>query len=188
MKVNRYFPKNFIKLLLSATIIFSATSYFMNLIFKFDLPISIVCNSILIIGSVLIFNRRIILYEDRVIIIQMYKKIEIKFECIMSLNIQKYTPEMSNMSTDVICATLKHDMHEIFYYKPYERESIIEIINYAYRKNNNIKIDSNIEVLIGNKVSEYDLSQRTEIKKEQIILAVFIIGMVIKMIYKYMIL
>jgi len=79
-----------------------------------------------------------------------------------------------------IYAIMKDRNTKIFYYSSYSRESIIEIINYATKKNNGINLDSNIKAIIKNEDSKYDIKRKKD-EKQTIIL--MIVAVIITIIY-----
>ncbi len=174
MRIRKYFMNNYIIVVLSIVIMYGFLGY-MCFIIKQYLGIFL-----LFIMAVMLLNRRIILYEDKIKIIQGYKKIELEFDLIDSLRIGDYKPKLSKESIPAIYAKMKDNKVKIFYYTSYSRESINEIIVYTLKKNNMIKFDSNINALIRNKESEYDIKNR---KKEKQTLILMIVAIIIAVIY-----
>ncbi|EKQ57604.1 MULTISPECIES: hypothetical protein [unclassified Clostridium] len=174
MKIRKYFINNYIIAILSLVIMYGFLGY-MFLITKQYLGLFV-----LFIIAVIVLNRRIVLYEDKIKIIQGYKKIEIEFDFIKSLRIGDYKPKFSKVSISAIYVKMKDNKIKIFYYASYSRESMNEIIGYALKKNNMIKFDSNINELIRNKESEYDIKNQ---KKEKQTFILMIVAIMIAIIY-----
>ena len=174
MKIRKYFMNNYIIAILSLVIMYVFLGY-MCFITKQYLGLFA-----LFIVAVKLLNRRIVLYEDKIKIIQGYKKIEIEFDLIKSLRIGDYKPKFSRFSIPAIYAKMKDNKVKIFYHTSYSREAMNEIIRYALKKNNMINLDSNINALIRNEESEYDIKNR---KKEKQTFIVMIVAIMIAIIY-----
>ncbi|NRT80612.1 hypothetical protein [Clostridium beijerinckii] len=174
MKIRKYFINNYIIVILIFVIIYGFLGY-MFFIAKQYLGLFV-----LVILAVLLLNRRIVLYEDKIKIIQGYKKIEIEFDLIKGLRIGDYKPKFSKGSIPVVYAKMKDNKVKIFYYTSYPRKSMNEIIVYALKTNNMIKFDSNIKALIRNEESDYDIRNR---KKEKQSFILMIIAIIITVIY-----
>ena len=158
MKIRKHFIKNYIIAILSLVIMYGLLGY-MFFISKQYLGLFA-----LFIIEVILLNRRIVLYEDKIKIIQGYKKIKIEFDLINSLRIGDYKPKFSKWSIPAVYAKMKDNKVKIFYYTSYSTESMKETIGYALKKNNMINLDSNIKALISNKESEYDIKNRKKSK------------------------
>jgi hypothetical protein len=169
MKIGVYFIKNYMIPILIIIVMYGAFGYVFIMTKQY---LGILA---LVFIAVLLLNRRIILYKDKVIVIQGYKKIEIEFSTLESLKIADYRPKFSHVGMPAIYAILKDSKQKIFYYSSYSRESIIEIINYAITKNSMIKLDLNTKELISHKESKYDIKKRKDEKQTLILMVVAII-------------
>lgn len=142
MKVKSYFIKNYIVSIISITVMYGIVAY-ISILTKQYVGVFVIA----LLGLMLL-NRRVILYEDRVVIFQLYKKLNIKFDSIKSFKVSEYKPMLSKVGIPTIYVKLKDKKKEVFFYSSYPRESIEEVIEFALKKNNMICVDSNIKSIL----------------------------------------
>lgn len=183
MKIKTYFTKNY-KIEVIGTIImygffgflgFQSTNYLWGSIWLL----------MLIIMARFLLNIKIVLYDDKIVIYQIFKKMIIDLYMVESLEIGDGSMKFSSMKIPTIYFILKNNKQVQFFYKRYPRESIIEIINYFIDKNNKINLDSNVSSFIKNEESIYDNKKKKDAKnetKETIIIGVVVVIIVI---FKY---
>lgn len=169
MKIKTYFPKFYFISILVISIIYGFFIYFLIWDKQYLYPLVII--SIIVIA----FNRRIIVYEDKLVIFQSYKKIIIPFDLIKSLGIYIHLPLLSRVSFPAIYVDLEDNKQKNFSHNSYSKKAISEIISYIITKNNSITFDSNIKALVNNEESDIDIYQRKEGKKVIIIMLIVII-------------
>lgn len=165
MKVRTYFINNYIIQILFLVLMCSAIGYGCILSKQY-----LGVFTVTILGFILL-NRRIILYENKMKIIQNYKNIEIQFDLIESLKINDYKPKFSKVSIPAIYVNLKGGITKIVYYSSYQKESLAEILNLIRKKNKNVFLDSNVEAIINHTESTYDQKRKAD-EKQTIILMV----------------
>jgi hypothetical protein len=174
VKIRVYFIKNYIIQILVLVVMYGAIGYGCVLTKQY-FGVFIVS----ILGFILL-NRRIILYQYKIKIIQNYKKIEIRFDTIESLKIADYKPKFSKANIPAIYVSMKDGITKIVYHSSYQKESIIEIINFIIKKNKNIYLDSNVEAIINNRESKYE--QKRKMDERQTIM-LMIVAVIITIIY-----
>lgn len=136
--------------------------------------------TILIIIVFLMFNRRINLYDDKIEVYQLYKKVNIRFDLIQSIKIADYKVRFSNATLPSLYLTLKDGKEKVVHHSSYAKESIIEIIEHILKYDNSIKVDSNVKALIGNEESEYDLKIKKDNKQT---VNAMMVGLIVGIIY-----
>ena len=136
MKIQSYFPRFYAIFLLVIAVVYSIMAY---IFIKNGFYIIIFVLLIIAICNISFMN----LYDDKVVIIQFYQSITIKFDLIEKIEIGYYRE-----SAPVIIFYIKNGKQKEFFYKLYAKEASIELIKYALKKNDNIKLDSKVKAFI----------------------------------------
>lgn len=179
MKIRRYFINNYIIAIVSIVFMYGIFGYFC---FISKAYIGIFG---MVIFAFLILNRKMILYEDKIMIFEGFRRTKIEFNSVKSLKLDNYTPKLaSRVSVPAMHATMKDNKVNIIYYRAYSKESIIEIMECALKKNNRIKLDSNVKALIRKEESEYDIRIRKREKRTAILMTVVVVAIIINILIK----
>ena len=136
MKIQSYFPRFYAIFLLVIAVVYSIMAY---IFIKNGFYIIILILLIIAICNISFMN----LYNDKVVILQLYQLITIKFDLIEKIEIGYYRE-----SAPVIIFYIKNGKQKRFFYKLYAKEASIELIKYALKKNDNIKLDSKVKAFI----------------------------------------
>lgn len=134
--------------------------------------------------SFLGLNRRVTLYEDKIIIVNCIQKIQINFDFVKNIKMGSKYQKFSKENISELCFRMKNNKTRIFYCQTYLKDSVIEIIEYALIRNNQIRLDANVKEYIGYDEVRYNIKRYKRTK--QIIWAILIaagcVAVVIKMV------
>ena len=137
MKIKSYFPLAYAVFLSFIAITYSIMGYFFV---KNGFYFMLIVLLIIAISNVSSIN----LYDDKIIILQLYQIIIIKFELIEKVEFGYYRE-----SLPCLFFHMKNGKSKKVYYKFYAKETSIDIIQYALKKNMNIEIGSEVKAFIG---------------------------------------
>lgn len=178
MKIRTYFIKNYILAILLFMTMYSIFGYCLFISKEY---LGVLCMGI---ASFWILNRRIILYEDKIVVYNGFRRTKIEVDFVKRLKIGDYRPALSRDSIPTIFVNMKNDEKKRIYYNSYSRESIAEIIEHALKKNKNIKLDTNTKALIRNTESEYDIKIRKREKMTVVLMIISIVATIIIFIFR----
>lgn len=137
MKIRSYFPRFYALFLIIIAVTYSIVAYFF---IKYDFYIAVF---VLLIIAICYINS-VILYDDRIVILQFYQLIRIKFDLIEKIEFGNYREGIP-----AIIFYVRNGKRKVFFYKLYTKEASIEFIKYALKINNNIELDSKVKAFIG---------------------------------------
>lgn len=153
MKIRSYFVKNYMMPIAIVTVMYGILGYSLFISKEY---LGVFC---IVMCTVFILNRRIILYEDRIIVYDGFRRTKIEFNFVNSLKVSNYKSKLAKVGNipTMFIKMKDNKIKRIYYYTVYSRESMIEIVEYALKKNRKIKLDPKIKALIRNEESEYDI-------------------------------
>lgn len=142
MKIRTYFPRFYFVFLFVLAVVYTILAY---VFLKMGIYPGIFIP--LLVFIFICYISWIHLYDDGIFIFQFYQIGKIKFEQVEKIEIGEYR------NSPVIYFQMKNGKRKKFFYKTYAKQTSIEIIEAAFKKNNMIELDAQIKKLMdGTKV------------------------------------